>query len=259
VMDQFEKKADDISGIPAYVLGNPQVAGAGRTLGGLSMLMGNAAKGVKQVISNIDRFVIEPVIYEFYLLEMLFGTDDAVKGDVAVVARGATGILQRELSRANAVEILQVITPYVQGGTVSPNAIKALLRDIITSMGYEQVDDIIEDPDRRGDLLAALAAAGVDVSKIMAAQQGAPPAPGQPPIPGMLPGEQPQGLRNMSSSAHLGTPNMGRPMQQPHIKPPAAGAHVPGLNLPPPVHLDNRSQVSTSPDVQERIPGFGGG
>jgi hypothetical protein len=46
VFERFLKVADDLSGIPAYVLGNPQVAGAGRTMGGLSMLMGNAAKGI---------------------------------------------------------------------------------------------------------------------------------------------------------------------------------------------------------------------
>jgi hypothetical protein len=263
VMDAFEKKADDVSGIPAYVLGNPQVAGAGRTLGGLSMLMGNAAKGVKQVISNIDRFVIEPVIYEFYILEMLFGTDDTVKGDVAVVARGATGILQRELSRANAVEILQVITPYVQGGTVSPNAIKVLLRDIITSMGYEQVDELIEDPDRRADLLAALKAAGVDVDAIMAQHQAQQQDQGGPPIPGLpgsgMPGSaRPAGAQTPNAAG----PNMQRfpapPVQQKKIKPPAAGTPIPALNLPPPVKLDRRSQVSTSPDVMSRIPGFTG-
>ena len=41
VFEKYMKLADDLSGVPAYVLGNPQVAGAGRTLGGLSMLMGD--------------------------------------------------------------------------------------------------------------------------------------------------------------------------------------------------------------------------
>lgn len=228
VHDYYSKLADDISGIPAYVLGNPQVAGAGRTLGGLAMLMGNAAKGVKQVVANIDRHVIEPIVEQFYMLEMLFGTDDSVKGDAQVIARGATGILQRELSRANAVEILQIITPYVQGGTVGKGAIKILLRDIIGSMGYDNVDALIEDPDRRGDLMAALKAAGVDVEAIMARQSAQGAGDGQP-VP----------------QAQVG-----------RVRPPGAGTRIPQLNLPREVVPDSRSKPRVGIDALSRVPGF---
>lgn len=151
------KLADDYSGIPAYVVGNPQVAGAGRTLGGLSMLMGNAAKGIKAVIGNVDRYVIEPLITALYELEMLFGDDPTLKLDVKVIARGSSGILQRELSQARSVEVMQTLVPFATGEKpiVKPDALKIVLRDMLRSLGYT-ADELVEDPDDTARLRTAL-------------------------------------------------------------------------------------------------------
>lgn len=151
VYEFYSKIADDQSGIPAYVLGNPQTAGAGRTLGGLSMLMGNAAKGVKAVIAGIDRRVIEPAVTSFYMLLMLFDKDRTLKADVAVIARGSSGLLQRELQQARAVETLQMLTPYAERGLVPPRGLQLVIRDILRGLGYA-ADDIVPDPDRQQQL-----------------------------------------------------------------------------------------------------------
>lgn len=147
VFERFSKMADDISGIPAYVLGNPQVAGAGRTLGGLSMLMGNAAKGIKNVQMNIDEDIITGVVKAFYTYNMLTSDDNGIKADAKVVARGATGLLQRELSQTRSVELLQLLTPYVQAGLVDKSALTYILRDIFQNTGMN-IDKIFPDPDR---------------------------------------------------------------------------------------------------------------
>lgn len=142
----FSRLADDYSGIPAYVMGQPQVSGAGRTLGGLSMLLGNAAKGIKAVISNVDKYITEPVVTAFYELEMMFGEDTTLKADVKVVARGSAGILQRELSQSRSTEVLQMITPYAQAGIIEKDSIRIVLRDALRSLGY-MADEIAPDPD----------------------------------------------------------------------------------------------------------------
>lgn len=147
VYAQFTKIADDLSGVPAYVLGNPQVAGAGRTLGGLSMLMGNAAKGIKNVQLNIDRDVISRVVSSYYYYNMSTSKDDGIKADAKVVARGATGLLQRELQQTRTVEVLQLLTPYVQQGLIDKTSIDYLLRAILQNTGLP-VDKIIPDPDQ---------------------------------------------------------------------------------------------------------------
>lgn len=151
VFNQYLKYADDISGIPAYILGNPQVAGAGRTLGGLSMLMGNAAKGIKQVQLNIDRDVIAPLVTAFYIYNMQTSKDDGIKADCTVNARGATGLLQKELAQTRTIEIVQLLTPYIQNWEALPDGIKVLLREIIKTTGLP-VDDIIPDPNTGKEL-----------------------------------------------------------------------------------------------------------
>lgn len=145
VINQYMKYADDLSGVPSYVLGNPQVAGAGRTLGGLSMLMGNAAKGIKNVQLNIDRDVISGVITGFYIFNMVTSDDDSIKADCKVRARGATGLLQKELAQTRTVEILQLLTPYIENWDTLPNGIKVMLREVLKSTGLP-VDDIIPNP-----------------------------------------------------------------------------------------------------------------
>lgn len=146
VFEKYMKLADDLSGIPAYVLGNPQVAGAGRTLGGLSMLMGNAAKGIKNVQLNIDMDIITHIVEAFYFYNMLMSDDISIKADAKVVARGATGLLQRELAQTRTVEILQLLTPYVTAGVIDKKALQYILREVLKNTGMD-IDKVIPDPD----------------------------------------------------------------------------------------------------------------
>lgn len=153
VFERYMKIADDLSGIPAYVLGNPNVAGAGRTMGGLAMLMGNAAKGIKNVQLNIDRDVISGLVEAFYVYNMQTSKDTSVKADSQVVARGATGLLQRELAQTRTVELLQLLTPYIQNWDQLPDGIKVMLREVLKTTGLP-VDEIIADPNKAESNLA---------------------------------------------------------------------------------------------------------
>lgn len=145
VFDRFMKLADDLSGIPAYVLGNPAVAGAGRTMGGLSMLMQNAAKGIKNCILNVDRDVIEPRITLQYNLNMKYSDDPDIKGDAQIVSSGASGLLQRELAQQKITEMMQIFTPFIQAGLIDPKGAKVLLRESMKNTGLP-VDLIIPNP-----------------------------------------------------------------------------------------------------------------
>jgi hypothetical protein len=161
VFERHMKIADDLSGIPAYVLGNPQVAGAGRTMGGLSMLMANAAKGIKNVQMNIDRDIITGVVSGYFIYNMLTSKDDGIKADAKVVARGASGLLQRELAQTRTVELLQLLTPYVQPrpdgspGPISDEGLGILLREVLKTTGLP-IDKIIPDPERQNEAMDTL-------------------------------------------------------------------------------------------------------
>lgn len=163
ILEDYMKLADDVSGIPAYVLGNPQVAGAGRTMGGLSMLIGNAAKGIKHTLLNIDNDVIVPAVAMEYNLQMKFGTDQSAKVDAQVIARGSSGIMQRELAQTRTTELLQTITPFIQ--FIDPNGVKYLLREVLKSRGYN-VDKIVPDPDA-GQFFGGIKAAPSNIPSTM--------------------------------------------------------------------------------------------
>jgi hypothetical protein len=159
IYERFMKQADDVSGIPAYVLGNPQVAGAGRTLGGLSLLMGNAAKGIKKVISHVDKDVVEPLIERYVNMNNLYGSDSGVRFDTVVVARGSAGLLQRELSQSRAVELISLLVPMTQNGQVPPEGLNIVLRDVIRGLGY-RADEIAPAMGRSGEVADFLGATG---------------------------------------------------------------------------------------------------
>jgi hypothetical protein len=172
----FLKLADDVSGIPAYALGNPQTAGAGRTLGGLSLLMGNAAKGLKAVIGHIDTNVIEPMVTDIYMgLMTERGVPDEDKVDVQVVARGSQGLLQRELSRGNAIDVLQLAVPLLPSEVVTKEGIQYLMREIVAGFGFDP-DKFATDPERVNQLRTAAldGTEGLGVTPA-SAQMGTPP------------------------------------------------------------------------------------
>jgi len=201
------QEADDITGIPAYIVGDPQVAGAGRTLGGLAMLMGNAAKGIKQVVSQIDSNIIEPLITALYRLNMRSNPDESIKADAQVVARGASGLLQRNLMQARALELLKVLAPFVQSGVVPSTAITFLLRQVVEGMGYDP-DQLI--PDTQGSRQQ------IEQVMQMLGMQGA-VSQGQPAAPAGMPTQMPQpsGPPQPEEAARLQGMDIGPPQPRP--------------------------------------------
>ena len=80
--------------MPNYVYGSSNVAGAGRTASGLSMLMENAAKGIKQAILSLDKATSD-MLQRFYDHLMIYDDDHSIKGDMQIVASGIVGKIGR--------------------------------------------------------------------------------------------------------------------------------------------------------------------
>lgn len=108
VFEQFSRLADEYSGIPSYTYGGQEhQAGAASTASGLTMLMNAASKAIKAVVKNIDKGIIAPSIEKIYAFNMLYSTDDSIKGDSQVVARGAMQLVAREQTQMRLQELLQ--------------------------------------------------------------------------------------------------------------------------------------------------------
>lgn len=112
VYDKFSLLADEYTGIPKYTYGSGATAGAGNTASGLSMLMSAASRGIKQVISHIDR-AIEGSVRRVYEYNMLFDPDDSIKGDAQVAARGSRSLIAKEQQQVRRNEFLaQTANPF---------------------------------------------------------------------------------------------------------------------------------------------------
>lgn len=129
VYEKFATLADEYTGIPRYMSGDSPAGGAGRTASGMSMLMSNAGKAIKQVIANIDESVIAPVIERLYYYNMRYGDDPDLKGDINIIARGATSLVVKEQAQVRQNQFLQIAlqSPIVQQ-VVGMEGIAELLR-----------------------------------------------------------------------------------------------------------------------------------
>ncbi len=98
VYEKFEAMADNKTGIPKLAYGPS--GGQPRSLGVFTMQLANASKGIKNVLQNLEIDIIEPTVKAFWADNMLYDDDDTIKGDVKVIARGASGLLQKENLKA---------------------------------------------------------------------------------------------------------------------------------------------------------------
>ena len=137
ILTRFEARADELSGIPQHVSGSIDVASMARTASGLAMIMRAATQTLQNVVSNLDTFIIEPIITVLYDMVMLYDPDVRTKGDSSVVAQGVAGILNREYGQAQLREMLNVCAPYAQAGLVPPTLLVTLIRAILAEAGYD--------------------------------------------------------------------------------------------------------------------------
>jgi len=142
VYEKFSRLADEHSGIPAYIYGDLNVQGAGRTSSGLSMLMGAAGKGIRQVISHIDNDVVKPIVERQFIYNMRYDEDNSIKGDAEIQARGAINLAVKETVNTRRVESLNATANPIDMEIVGIDGRAAILREI--AKGLEMpVDEII--------------------------------------------------------------------------------------------------------------------
>lgn len=170
VYDRFSRLADDHSGIPAYIYGDTNVQGAGRTASGLSMLMGSAGKGIRQVVMHIDNDVLKTIVQRQFVYNMRYDPDESIKGDAQVVAKGAVNLAVKETVNVRRVEFLNATANEFDINIIGPTGRAALLREVAKGLQMP-VDDIVPSRDKLSML---------ERSQSAAAQQMPAPGGGQP-------------------------------------------------------------------------------
>lgn len=149
IFQHFSVRADEDTGIPRYMTGESPSGGAGRTASGLSMLLGNASKAIKGVVSNVDLDLIKPVLERLYDHNMQYADDPELKGDVHVVARGATSIILKESAQVRRNEFLQIVSQNpILSQIVGMEGIATLLREAAKTLDMPNVDKIVPNLDK---------------------------------------------------------------------------------------------------------------
>ena len=170
VYKHFSALADEYTGIPKYAYGEGGGSGgAAGTASGLSMLMSAAARGIKQVISNLDK-PIEGSIRRTYYFNMLYDEDQSIKGDLKVVAKGSSSLVAKEQQMIRRNEFLAQTNNPTDMQIMGIEGRAALLRESVKSFDIP-VDDVI--PDKETIMMKTRAAMQAEMA---AAQQQQPPA-----------------------------------------------------------------------------------
>ena len=115
LLEMFMQLADRVTNIPAALHGEAVGSGAMRTFRGMSMLQGNAVKALHAAVENIANGIFRPFGELLYNTNMLYSHDIDVKGDSQIITKGADGLLQKEMERQSAMELLQVVGSAASG------------------------------------------------------------------------------------------------------------------------------------------------
>jgi len=142
VYEFFSNEADTKSGVPKYSYGSGGSAGALGTATGMSMMMNNASRGIKQVVSNIDYGIIQPAIRRLYEWFMLYDPAAGFPGDIKIVAKGSQALVAKEQQTVRRNEFLNIALQPPVMEIIGRDGLAAILRSITEGLDFG-ADEVI--------------------------------------------------------------------------------------------------------------------
>ena len=134
LFDKARVLADESTGFPSFAHGQTGVQGIGRTASGISMLMGAASQNIKNVIKNVDDYLLRPLGEGMFRFNMQFDFDPEVKGDLEVKARGTESLMANEVRSQRLMQFMQVAS----NPTLAPFAkFQYIIREIAKSLDLD--------------------------------------------------------------------------------------------------------------------------
>ena len=194
LFDKARVLADESTGLPSFSHGQTGVSGVGRTASGISMLMNAASSGIKNVIKNVDDYLLRPLGEGLFRFNMQFDYDSDIKGDLEVKARGTESLMANEVRSQRLMQFMQVAS----SPTLAPFAkFDYIIREIAKSMEL--------DPDK---VTNNMNEAAIQAELMKAFQQPAPEE--QAPAPAGANPADPTG----AGGGNIGTGTAPRPQEQ---------------------------------------------
>mgnify|MGYP005815412577 FL=1 len=208
MFDKARVLADESTGFPSFAHGQTGVSGVGRTASGISMLMSAANGSIRNVVKNIDDYLLAPLGKAFFNFNMQFDFDPEIKGDLEIKARGTESLMANEVRSQRLMQFLQI----GQNPTLAPFfRMDYVVREIAKSMDL--------DPDKVGNNMTEAAIQAEILKKFKEANPDPPQPPQQqgvnkPPSPQGAPaGAQVQDTQG-SGGGNIGTGTAPQPGEQ---------------------------------------------
>jgi len=191
-MQMFDKArvlADESTGFPSFAHGQTGIQGVGRTASGISMLMSAANGSIRNVVKNIDDYLLGPIGRAFFHFNMQFDYDDNIKGDLSVKAEGTESLMANEVRSQRLMQFLGV----VQNPVLAPFAkMDYIIREIAKSMDL--------DPDK---LTNSMGDAAIQAEILKKFQADNPPPQVDPNAPQQQQGAPQQGEQRPPAGAQV--------------------------------------------------------
>ena len=175
LFDKARVLADESTGFPSFAHGQTGVQGVGRTASGISMLMSAANGSIRNVVKNVDDYLLAPLGKAFFSFNMQFDFNPEIRGDLEIKAQGTESLMANEVRSQRLMQFLGVVSNPV----LAPFAkMDYIVREIAKSMDL--------DPDK---LTNSLADAAVQAELIKTMNPQTPP---ETPMEGVQPPTSPQ-------------------------------------------------------------------
>jgi hypothetical protein len=208
LFDKARVLADESTGFPSFAHGQTGVSGVGRTASGISMLMSAANGSIRNVVKNVDDYLIGPLGKAFFAFNMQFDFDKEIKGDLEVKASGTESLMANEVRSQRLMQFMGVasnpaLMPFVKSDYI--------IREIAKSMDL--------DPDKVTNSLGDAAIQAEILKKFTTPPEppaGAVQGPPPPPSPGAAPEQAGVGVSDTTGAGggNIGTGTVPTPGEQ---------------------------------------------
>ena len=167
------KFADDETSLPLVSQGESGVHQT-QTAHGMAMLMGSANVIFRRVVQNYDDNITTPLVRRAFDWNMQFSKREDIKGDFAVVARGSSVLLVREMQAHNLMAMALHFSAHPILGPLTKTA--ALYRELVKAhmLSEDTIVKTDEEISREQQAAEQAAQQAAEQAAQQAAQQGAP-------------------------------------------------------------------------------------
>jgi hypothetical protein len=175
VFEKFSQMADDYAGLPKYMSGLAGgEGGAGRTASGMSMMITNASKQIKQTVASIDMHIIGPSVKGAYYHALQYMPEKKLSGDLQAQARGAISMVAKETAMVRTAEFLMATANPIDMQIIGMDGRAELLRHAAKRLDLN-VDKIVPSESVVKQRAAAAAAQQAQQQMMEQQAQGSPP------------------------------------------------------------------------------------